>query len=188
MNTYGFLMRKILGIFLLLISQLAASAAPKPSELAATQVVDHFVQGCFMNFPYPEKFARWISQPGFKKLSGNDAEEYLSGYSGSVWTAELNSSRFVVTSIGVNACNVFANDVDEAMTKNLVTGFLDYLKTQGVTYQAKNITPNGAKAGQSSTSYAVSIEGQVIMNLILSIAPPGLGKFQIALTTVKVDT
>lgn len=181
-------MRKILGIFLLLISQLATSAALKPSEMAATQVVDQFVQGCFMNFPYPEKFAQWIAQPGFKKLSGNDAAEYLSGYSGSVWTAELNSSRFVVTSIGANACNVFSNDLDETMTKNLVIGFLDYLRTQGVTYQSRNITPDGAKAGESSTSYAVSIEGQVIMNLILSVAPPGLGKFQIALTTAKVDT
>lgn len=188
MNTYGFLMRKILGIFLLLISQLGTTAPLKPSELAATQVVDQFVQGCFMNFPYPEKFAQWIAQPGLKKLSGNDASEYLNGYSGSVWTAELNSSHFVVTSIGANACNVFANDLDETMTKNLVIGFLDYLKTQGVTYQSRNVTPDGAKAGQSSTSYAVSIEGHVIMNLILSVAPPGLGKFQIALTTAKVDT
>jgi hypothetical protein len=74
------------------------------------------------------------------------------------------------------------------MTKNLVVGFLDYLKTQGATYQSKNVTPDSATAGGSSTSYSVSMGGQVIMNLILSVAPVDSGKSQVALTASTAGT
>ena len=181
-------MRKFVAALLLSVSPFAVCASLKPSELAAVQVVDQFVQGCFMNFPYPEKFTGWLAQPGFQKLSSIDAAAYLGGYSGSAWSVQLDNSRFVLTSVGASACNVFGNDLDESMTKNLVIGFLDYLKTQGATYQSKNVTPDSATAGLYSTSYAVSMGGQVVMNLILTVAAPGGGKFQVVLTASKAET
>lgn len=181
-------MKKLVTILLLFISSLAFCASLKPSELAAIQVVEQFAQGCVMSFPHPDKFTEWLAQPGFRKLSSTEAKEYLGGYPGSAWSAQLGNSRFVLTSIDGSACNIFANDLDETMTKNLIVGFLDYLKTQGATYQSKNVTPVAATANQTSTSYAVSMDGQVVMNLILTIAAPGNGKFQVALTASKATT
>lgn len=57
-----------------------------------------------------------------------DAAAYLGAYSGSAWSVQLNNSRFVLTSAGESACNVFANDLDEPMTRNLLAGFLDYAR------------------------------------------------------------
>lgn len=181
-------MRKFIAALLLSVSPMAVCASLKPSELAAVQVVDQFVQGCFMNFPYPEKFTEWLAQPGFQKLSSTDALAYLGGYSGNAWSVQLDNSRLVLTSVGTSACNVFANDLDESMTKNLIVGFLDYLKTQGATYQARVVTPDSAATSLYSMSYAVSMGGQVVMNLTMTIAPPGGGKFQVALTASKVET
>ncbi|MGG7607487.1 NMCC_0638 family (lipo)protein [Massilia sp. BKSP1R2A-1] len=178
-------MRKIVGALLFGVAPLVFCAPLKPAESAAVQVVDQFVQGCFMSFPYPEKFAEWLAQPGFQKLSGTEASQYLAGNYGNAWNVQLDKSRFVLTSVGASTCNVFANDLDEAMTKNLVVGFLDYLKTQGATYQAKNVTPDGAASVLSSTSYSVSMDGQVIVNLVVTVAPQGGGKFQIALSASK---
>lgn len=62
------------------------------------------------------------------------------------------------------------------------------LKTQGATYQSKIVTPASATAGLSSTSYAVSMNGQVIMHLTLTIAAPGAGPFQVALTAARAET
>ncbi|OEZ50680.1 hypothetical protein JAB1_17980 [Janthinobacterium sp. MP5059B] len=181
-------MKKIVAALLLFVSPFAACASPKASELATAQVVDEFVQGCFMNFPYPEKFQAWLARPGFQKLSSIDAAAYLGAYSGNAWNVQLDNSRFVLTSIGESACNVFANDLDASMTRNLVIGFLDYLKTQGATYQSKMVTPASATASLSSTSYAVSMNGQVIMHLALTIAAPGTGPFQVALTAARAET
>lgn len=72
------------------------------------------------------------------------------------------------------------------MTRNLIDGFMGYLKTQGATYESKDITPKSAGVGSSTTSYAVSIGGEAIMNLILSIAPSGARTFKVALTASKV--
>lgn len=180
-------MKKFVAAFLLLVSPFAACASLKPSELAAVQVVDQFVQGCFMNFPYPEKFNAWLAQPGFQRLSGSDAAAYLGARAGGAWSVQLNNSRFVLTSVGESACNVFANDLDESMTRNLLAGFLDYLQTQGATYQSKIVTPDQATAGPSKTSYAVSMDGQVLMNLTLAAAAPGSGAFQVALTASRAD-
>ncbi|WP_157201042.1 hypothetical protein [Massilia sp. Root351] len=141
-----------------------------------------------MNFPYPEKFTNWLAQPGFQELSSIDAAAYLGGYSGSAWSVQLENSRFVLTNFGANVCSVFANDLDESMTTNLVVGFLDYLKTQGATYQLKNVTTDSATTLLRTTSYAVSMEGQPVMNLILTVAAPGGAKFQVALTASKVET
>ncbi|WP_295994062.1 hypothetical protein [Rugamonas sp.] len=181
-------MRKLVGAFLFLVAPIAFCADLKPSELAAVQVVDQFVQGCFMSFPYPEKFTEWVAQRGFQKLSDTDASAYLGSYSGNAWSVRLDNSRFVLTSVGASACNVFANDLDESMTKNLVVGFLEYLKTQGATYQSMTVNPASATAGLSSMNYAVSMGGQVVMNLILTVAAPRSGKFQVALTAAKVAT
>lgn len=181
-------MRKFLGALLLCIAPLAVSAPLKPSELAAAEVVSQFVDGCFMSFPYPEKFTVWLTQSGFQKLSSSGASGYLGGYPGSAWNVQLLNSSFVLTTLGTGACSIFANDLDEAMTKNLMVGFLDYLKTQGATYQSKDVTPDSATGGGSSTSYSVSTGGEVIMNLTLSIAPIGSGKSKVALTASKAGT
>jgi len=141
-----------------------------------------------MNFPYPEKFATWLAQPGFQKLSEADASSYLGEYAGQAWSVQLDNSRYVLTTIGSSACNVFSRDVDGAMTEDLVVGFLGYLKTQGATYESKRITPKSALADGVSTSYSVFVEGQVIMNIVLSIAPSSNGASQIALTASKTGT
>lgn len=179
-------MRNFYGMLLILLSQSAVCAPLTPPEMAAVQVVDQFVQGCFMSFPYPDKFAEWLEQYNFHKLSSSDASAYLAGNSGNAWSVHLDKSNFILTSIGNSACNVFANDLDGPMTKNLVVGFMDYLKTQGASYQPKDIAPESAGDGSSTTSYAVSIEGEAVMNLILTIAPRGAGTFQVALTASKV--
>lgn len=179
-------MRNFFGIVLIFLSQSAVCAPLAPPEMAAVQVVDQFVQGCFMSFPYPDKFAGWLAQSNFHKLSSSDASAYLAGHSGEAWSAQLDKSNFILTSIGDSACNVFANDLDGPMTKNLVVGFMDYLKTQGASYQPKDITPKSAGDGSSTTSYAVSIGGETIMNLILTISPRGVGMSQVALTASKV--
>lgn len=53
-------MRKFVAALLFSVSPFTVCASLKPSELAAVQVVDQFVQGCFMNFPYPKKFTGWL--------------------------------------------------------------------------------------------------------------------------------
>lgn len=153
-------MRKFVGAFLFFVAPLAFCASLKPSKLAAVQVVDQFVHGCFLSFPHSEKFAAWLAQPGFQMLSSIDATAYLGGYPDSAWSVQLDNSRFVLTSVGGSACNVFANDLDESMTKNLVVGFLDYLETEGATYQSTIVKPDRATAGLSSTSYAVFMEAK----------------------------
>lgn len=179
-------MRNLCGILLILLSQSVMCAQPATRQMAAVQVVDQFVQGCFMNFPYPDKFAEWLAESNFRKLSSADASAWLVGHSGNAWSAQLDKSNFILTSVGDSACNIYANDLDGPMTKNLVSGFMDYLKTQGASYQSKDITPKNAGNGYSTTSYSVSIGGEAIMNLILTIAPRGAGAFQVALTASKV--
>lgn len=171
---------------MILFSQSGMCAQSVTPQMAAVQVVDQFVQGCFMNFPYPDKFAQWIAESKFRKLSSADASAWLGGHSGNAWNAQLDKSNFILTSVGDSACNVFANGLDGRMTKNLVTGFLDYLKTQGATYQSRDITPKNVGDRGSTTSYSVSIGGEAIMSLILSIAPCGAEACQVALTASKV--
>lgn len=180
-------MKKIVAACLIAVAPLALGASGQPSAAAAVEVVDQFVQGCFMHFPYPDTFAKWHAGPEFQPLSDADASAYLGGKAGKAWSVQLKDSRFVLTALGTTACNVFANDVDPAMTQNLVVGFLDYLKTQGLSYQPASATPVGAAAGLSTTNYAVSAEGQVLMNMTLTVAPPGSGQFQIALTAAKAQ-
>ncbi|RYF34611.1 MAG: hypothetical protein EOO38_29395 [Cytophagaceae bacterium] len=139
-----------------------------------------------MSFPYPKKFAEWIAQSNFHKLSSSYASAYLAGHSGDAWSAHFDKSSFIVTSIGDSACSIFANDVDGPMTRNLVDGFMGYLKTEGASYQFKDITPKSAEDGSSTTNYAVCIGGEAIMNLVLSIAPRGASMFQVALTASKM--
>lgn len=179
-------MRTFFGILFVLLSHTAVCAELAPPETAAVQVVDQFVQGCFMNFPYPDKFGAWLAQSDFRKLSGADSSSYLAARPGDAWSAKLDKSTFIMTTTGDRACSVFANDLDGTMTKNLVTGFMDYLKTQGATYQLRDTTPKNAVAGYSTTNYAVSTGNQVIMNLSVTIAPRGTGAFQVALTASKV--
>lgn len=112
-------MRKFFGILLIFLSQSAVCASLTPPQEAAVQVVDEFAQGCFISFPYPDKFARWLAQSNFHKLSSSDSSPYLAGHSGDAWSVQLDKSNFVLTSIGDSACNVFANDLDAPMTKVL---------------------------------------------------------------------
>ena len=178
-------MRKFLLLFSLLLSPIWAAEQPPQAKQAAIEVVDQFVEGCFMYYPYPDKFSAWIGQLKYQKLSASEAAPYLAGSNGEAWSAITPNSKFILTSLNQSACTVFANGLDAETTKGMVKGFLGYLETQGATYSVIDATPSGAKPGYSSVNYSITMGGHVVAHITLSMAPPSTGSFQVALTVAK---
>jgi hypothetical protein len=178
-------MRQLLttGLFLT-ACVVSAEELPQPKQ-AAVEVVTQFVEGCFRRFPYPEKFAEWLNQPGHRKLSNKEAAPFLPAKGGDAWAATTPHSSFVITSLRRNDCTVFAGGLDEQTTRDMVKGFLGYLETQGASWIERDTTPAKATPGYSSTNYLITLDGRVMANITLSIAPPRPGGFQVALTVAK---
>lgn len=179
-------MLKYLPLSLLFVVVAGFAAEPKPrSKLAATEVVEQFADGCFMAFPYPEKFAEWIKQRGHKRLSGEAAARFVVNGSEEVWAARTPNSEFTLVSLGQSACTVFANDVDEETTRGMLTGFVQFLATQGATFSTSKITPVLAPPGSSSLNFAISMGGTVIAHITLTVAKSEHGVDQVAITAAK---
>ena len=178
-------MRHLLASGLILAVSAATAEESHQPKKAAIEVVTQFVEGCFRRFPYPDEFAEWIKKQGYRKLSIEEAGALLPEKRGQAWAASSPNSSFVIVSLGRSDCTVFASGLDEKMTKDMVTGFLGYLETQGASWTSDDITPTGSGPGYSSTDYSISVDGRHMASITLSIAPPRPDAFQVAITVAK---
>jgi hypothetical protein len=178
-------MRQLFAFGLIFTTFGVSAEEPQQSKRAAVEVVTQFVEGCFRRFPHPKEFAEWVKQPGLRKLADEEAAPFLPASGGKAWAATTPNASFVITSLGRGDCSVLADGLDEKTTREMVEGFLAYLETQGATWVEDDTTPEKAEPRYSSTIYSISLDKRPIASITLSIAPPGPGGSQVAITVAK---
>ena len=120
--------RAVLGLALLL------SVWPKASPLLAAdqagEAVGLFVQSCLKYVEEPEELRAWIkATPQLRKLSDQQAKEFLEGKRGDVWSASNKAGLFALVLFHDNTCTVIAH---QASADRVSLVFSDYIRRKGL--------------------------------------------------------
>ena len=111
---------------------LAGSLAAQPARAAdrAREVVGLFVQSCLKHVADPVDLLDWIAQtPQLRKFPAQQAQAFLDGKKGDVWSAENKAGLFALVLFDDNTCTVFAQ---QASADQVSLVFSEYVRRKGL--------------------------------------------------------
>ena len=120
------------GTTLGLLLGLALTAAPAPVRAAdqAREAVGLFVQSCLKHVEDPRELVRWIdATPQLRKFPSDQAQAFLEGKRGDVWSAENDAGLFALVLFADDTCSVIAQ---QASADQVSLVFSEYVRRKGL--------------------------------------------------------
>jgi hypothetical protein len=113
---------------------LCMALAPDPSRAGpadqAKEAVGLFVQSCLKHVEDPEDLRAWIAAtPQLRQLSDRQAQEFLEGKRGQVWSASNDAGLFALALFNDNTCTVLAQ---QASADQVSLVFSEYVRRKGL--------------------------------------------------------
>ena len=97
------------GLFVALLLGFSMAATPLSAADQAREAVGLFVQSCLKHVEAPEELRAWIAgTPQLRQLSDQQAQEFLEGKRGDVWSASNDAGLFALILFHDNTCTVIA--------------------------------------------------------------------------------
>lgn len=117
------------GLFLALLVAVCLASAPLRAD-QAREAVGLFVQSCLKYVEEPEDLRAWIAAtPQLRKLSDRQAQEFLEGKRGDVWSASNDAGLFALVLFNDNTCTVIAQ---QASADQVSLVFSEYIRRKGL--------------------------------------------------------
>jgi hypothetical protein len=113
-----------------LLLGLCLAALPVRAADQAREVVGLFVQSCLRYVEDPADLQAWIREtPQLRQFPGREAEAFLEGKRGDVWSAENDAGLFALVVFADNTCSVMAQ---QASADQVSLVFEDYVRRKGL--------------------------------------------------------
>ena len=113
-----------------LLLGLCLTAQPARAADQAREVVGLFVQSCLKYVGQPTELLDWIkATPQLRQFPAREAEAFLEGKRGDVWSAENDAGLFALVVFADDTCSVFAQ---QASADQVSLVFEDYVRRKGL--------------------------------------------------------
>ncbi|GAB4370042.1 MAG: hypothetical protein Kow00114_30150 [Kiloniellaceae bacterium] len=113
---------------LALAAGLAAPAARAADQ--AREAVGLFVQSCLKHVEDPQDLLAWINAtPQLRRFAPKQAQAFLEGKKGDVWSAENDAGLFALVLFADNSCQVLAQ---QASADQVSLVFSEYVRRKGL--------------------------------------------------------
>ena len=114
------------GLALGLLLGCSLLAAPSFAADQAREAVGLFVQSCLKHVEDPEALRAWIADtPQLQRLSDKNAQEFLDGKRGDVWSASNDAGLFALALFNDDTCTVLAQ---QASADQVSLVFSEYVR------------------------------------------------------------
>jgi hypothetical protein len=118
------------GTILGLLLGVCVAALPALAVDQAREAVGLFVQSCLKHVEDPADLQAWIAEtPQLRKFPQQQAQAFLGGKRGDVWSAENDAGLFALVVFADDTCTVFAQ---QASADQVSLVFSDYVLRKGL--------------------------------------------------------
>jgi len=156
------------------------AASPAAAD-QAREAVGLFVQSCLKHVEDPDGLRAWIAEtPQLQKLSDKNAQEFLEGKRGDVWSATNDTGLFALALFNDDTCTVLAQ---QASADQVSLVFSEYVRRKNLPLDKISDRKDFVRGIDKREETYRSSSGRILYEVVLLTSKSLRAEVQAVLTT-----